>query len=209
MKEENNKKKMSIRLFSTIMAVSLIAMGFIGGFVYNTMIVEDISFTEAVEKTGKSWHSLGADTGDGVDHIVNIYSYPLSEKADITSSPYECNEGDANEHGDDVDGFDTGEELAGETPYSVAHIVAVEVNFSSKAYNSSTSDWEVGLVRAYITSADLSLTAELMEEATDFSQQDGSTSAHLTFYVDNSDSGWTLGQGEKVDVTDLDIQYYG
>lgn len=184
--------------YAGVLFVSVLCMG---------MIMSTLTFTEQ-----KGWHTLttlASDTGDGTDAIVNVYIYPLSEKADITSSPYECNEGDAFEHGDDVDGFDDGEELAGHTPYSTAYLIAIEVNFSSKAYNVSTADWETGLVRAYITSSDLSLSSQLMEEAPDFSQQDGSTSAHLTFYWDFSDVGDTLGQGETITIDDVDIQYFG
>ena len=153
-----------------------------------------------MNKTEYGWVHIASlkasDTGDGTDHIENIYIYPLSEKADITSSPYECNEGDAFEHGDDVNGFDDGEELTGETPYSTSYIIAIEVNFSDKAYNSTSADWETGLVKAEITSSDLSLSAVVMEEAPDLSQQSGTTSAHLTFYYDFSDSGDTLSVGE-------------
>jgi len=161
---------------------------------------------------GESWIKLNiasaADTGDGADAIVNVYVYPLSEKADITSSPYECNEGDAYEHGDDSDGFDDGEELTDSTPVGSTYIIAIEVNFSDKAYNTTSTDWDKTLVKAEITSSDLSLTAEVMEEGTDFSQQSDNY-AHMTFYVDNSDSGWTMTTGASLSVDDVDIYYYG
>ncbi len=149
-----------------------------------------------------------ADTGDGADAIVNVYIYPLSEKADITASPYECNEGDAYEHGDDSDGFDDGEELTDSTPVGSTYIIAIEVNFSDKAYNTTSSDWDKTLVKAEISSTDLSLTTEEMEEGTDFSQQSDNY-AHMTFYVDNSDAGWTMTTGASLTVDDVDIYYYG
>lgn len=186
---------------------------FIGVFMIGLMFVGVMLGSTLTFKEDKGWHSIvfsASDTGDSAPSIQNIYIYPIGEKADITSSPYECNEVDAYEHGDDVDGFDDGEELTGSTPYGANnHIIAVEVKFDNKAYNTSTADWETGLVRAYITSSDLGLSSELMEKAPDFSQQTGSTSAHLTFYVDNSDNGFTCGQGETISIDDLDIQYFG
>ena len=213
MKEKRNKKYSKKMLVSTL-AIAFLVSGFFGASYVNYIVEDEYIIDDSGDSYKKSWKPLnvvmGADTTDGTDSIVNIYIIPLTEIAsNITSSPYETNEGIAWEHGDDVDGFDDGEELAGELPYSTTHVIAIEVNFSNKAYNSSSADWEVGLVRAYITSADLGLTAELMEEGTDFSQQTGSTSAHLTFYVDNSDAGWPCGQGEVFDVTDVDFEYYG
>ena len=82
------------------------------------------------------------------------------------------------------------------------------MNFSNKGYNTTSSDWENALVKAVITDTELSLSAVEMEEGTDFSQQDGSTSAHMTFYVDNSDSGWTMTTGYTNTIDDIDIFYF-
>jgi hypothetical protein len=194
--------------------VVLIAAMFMGSLFALSLRYTPPEKNEAGETVKHGWIHLtslsAADTGDGVDHIENIYIVPLAEiAANITSSPYETNEDVAWEHGDDVDGFDDGEELAGDTPYSTNYAIVVEVNFSDKAYNSSSADWETGLVLANFSSTDLSLSEVTMSEATDFSQQDGTTSAHLSFYYDWSGSGDTLTVGESVTIDDLDIYYWG
>ena len=187
-------------------------LGFLAVGVISAIVILSGINLQPVNEDG-SWKLLttlhAADAADGTDSIVNVYIYPLSEKADITAAPYECNEADAYEHGDDTDGFDTGENLQGSTPVGSTYIICIEVNFSSKAYNTTSSDWDVDLVKAEITCAELSLSATVMEEAPDFSQQDGSTSAHMTFYVDNGDSGWTMTTGNSITVSDVDIYYYG
>ncbi|RLC75052.1 MAG: hypothetical protein DRI61_15565 [Chloroflexi bacterium] len=186
-------------------------LGFLAiGIVAGIVVLSGISFQDGSD--GKSWKIMtlsaaDVDPGNGNDGIVNIYIYPLSEKADITSSPYEPNEADAYEHCDSA--FVDGEELEDSTPVGSTYIIAIEVQFSNKAYNTTSSDWDKDLVKAEITCAELSLTAEVMEEAPDFSQQDGTSDAHMTFYVDNSDSGWTMTTGNSITVSDVDIYYYG
>lgn len=194
MKKKYNRKFFGISLIGIMLVTSIIAL--------------NIDINNGIENNG-SWIKLtslkASDTTDGTDSIVNIYVYPDTEIADITSSPYECNEGDSLAHGDDVDGFDDGETLTGDVPTGVNYLIAIEVNFSSKAYNTTSSDWDKTLVKAELTSSDLSYTAETMLEATDFSQQDGSTSAHLTFYLNPDDS---LTTGQTITVDDVDIYYW-
>jgi hypothetical protein len=159
----------------------------------------------------KQWRLLDvalaadADPGNGNDGIVNVYIYPLASKSDVNTG---CSEATAYEHGD-ADGFSDGEELQDSTPVGSTYIIAIEVQFSDKAYNTTSSDWDLDLVKAEITSSDLSLSSEVMEKGTDFFDQDGTSDAKLTFYVDNSDSGWTMTTGASITVDDVDIYYYG
>lgn len=179
----------------------------VAGMVFGAFVLTSLNYNP--EK--KSWKLLttlasDVDPGNGQDGIVNVYIYPLASKSDVNTG---CSEATAYEHGDDVDGFDDGDELAGSTPVSSTYFIAIEVQFSNKAYNSTSSDWDLSLVKAEITSSDLSLSAVTMEEGSDFFDQDGTTDAKLTFYVDNSDNGWTMTTGLHIDVDDVDIYYYG
>lgn len=195
------------KIYGTMLVGFIIAGVITGGF-YSTSL--------DVDEEGKlKWNNmnvvLGADVdpGNGNDGIVNIYIYPLGNKADVNTG---CSEATAYEHGDDVNGWSNGEELTDETPYGTSFFICVEVQFSDKAYNDSgVGDWDLDLVRAYITCGDLANLGSptLAEEGTDFFDQDGTTDAKLSFYWDNSDAGWQIGQGEQISVTDLDIQYYG
>jgi len=204
---KNEKGTYSKKAILGVALLVVMSASFTFGMIVNDVAYDGVTFEEAVEQHTGSWHVLAADASGGTDSIVNVYIYPLSEKADITASPYECNEADAYEHGD-ADGFSDGEELEDETAIGSTYIIAIEVNFSSKGYNTTSSDWENALVKAVITDTELSLSAVEMEEGTDFSQQDGSTSAHMTFYVDNSDSGWTMTTGYTNTIDDIDIFYW-
>jgi len=159
----------------------------------------------------KQWRLLDtvmaadADPGNGNDGIVNVYIYPLASVSDVDTGPSEAT---AYEHGD-ADGFSDGEELQDSTAVGNTYVIILEVQFSDKAYNTTSSDWEPGLVKAEITSSDLSLSSEVMEESTDFYDVDGTSDAKICFYVDNSDSGWTMTTGASITVDDVDIYYYG
>ena len=168
------------------------------------------------ENEGKSWKPLPTvmatdnTVTNGQDGIVNVYIYPIASKSHVDGSggASAMAEGTAYEHGD-ADGWTDGEELQDSTPIGANYFIAIEVQFSDKAYNTTSSDWDITLVKAEITCAELSLSATTMEKSTDFYDQDGTSDAVICFYVDNSDAGWTMTTGNSITVSDLDIYYYG
>ena len=53
------KRKYSMRFFATIIAIMLISFGFVGGFIAKYMIVDEMSYSEAVEKIA-GWNQVSA-----------------------------------------------------------------------------------------------------------------------------------------------------
>lgn len=205
MKEEKKFKATK----KTLLGVALISIMLFGIAFGISFVKNDYNIKETVDEV-HGWVKLpivlGADVdpGNGNDGVVNIYIYPLASKSDVDTG---CSEGTAYEHGD-ADGWSDGEELYDETPIGATYFVAIEVQFSNKAYNTTSADWDKTLVKCVGTCATLSLSSEEAEEGSDFFDQDGTTDAKLTFYWDNSDAGWTMTTGLSVDFTDFDIYYY-
>lgn len=197
----------------TILGVCLVATMFttlILGVIVNDVVYNDASIEEAVEHI-KKWNLVtGADLdpGNGVNGIVNAYIYVHSVASTYNSGLLEAN---AYEHFDA--GFVTGEELEGETPFNTAFDIVVEYQFSDDAYNTTSADWDIDLVMAFYNESQLSVSSQLAEKSTDFFDQDGTTDAKINFYLLDADggagTGFTIGQNEQIDETEIKVYYWG
>ncbi|PNX47432.1 MAG: hypothetical protein BV457_05710 [Thermoplasmata archaeon M9B1D] len=210
MKEKREVFKISKR---TLLGIFLVATMFLAAVFSITLVRNDFNVPMTIKEIEHGWYKLtvvgqNVSVGNGLDGVVNIFVYPLASKGDITGSPYNCTEATAYAHGDDVDGWSDGEALTGDVDPAYTWIIAVSVQFSDKAYNTTSSDWDKTLVKCVGTSTDLSISAEEAEEGGDFYEQDGTTDAKLTFYWDNSDAGWSTTTGQTVTFDDFDIYYY-
>ena len=206
------KKKMKYSK-KTMLGACLLATMFVSftfGMIMNDVVIDKVPIEEAVEHVAK-WNLVtGADLdpGNGVNGIVNAYTYPHSAAATYDSGLVE---GSAYEHFDAA--FVSGEELEGETPFNTAFDLAVEYQFSNVAYNTTSSDWDITLVKAYYNESQLSISSQLAEKSTDFFDQDGTTDAKINFYLLDSDggagTGFTIGQTEQIDETQIKVYYWG
>jgi len=207
MKEKREVFKISKR---TLLGIFLVATMFLAAVFSITLVRNDFNISETVQEIEHGWHKLtvvGADVdpGNGNDGVVNIYVYPLASKSDVNTG---CAEGTAYAHGDDVNGWSDGEALTGDVDPAYTWFICVEVQFSNKAYNTTSSDWDKTLVKCVGTCTDLSISTEEAEEGSDFFDQDGTTDAKLSFYWDNSDAGWSTTTGQTVTFDDFDVYYY-
>ncbi len=101
-----------------------------------------------------------------------------------------------------------GEVLTGDIPYDTDFQIVVECSFNGTVgYNSTDTSWDLGYVYAEITSSGgliPALSTTTMEEA--WISPSGSSRATCNFWVDNSNSGWSVGHGETVTISTLTIK---
>lgn len=204
------KKNIFGKSKKTLLGIMLIAMMFLSVAFSIALVKNDFNIPEAIEEIEHGWKKLNVrandvDPGNGADGVVNIYVYPLASESDVNTG---CSEATAYAHGDNIDGWQDGENLTGDVSTAVTFIIVVEVQFSNKAYNTTSADWDKTLVKCVGTSSDLSISAEEAEEGSDFFDQDGTTDAKLSFFWDNSNSGWSITTGQTITFDDFDIYYY-
>jgi len=207
-----NKKELKYSK-KTILGICLVAtmvFSFTIGVMVNDVAYHDATIEEAVEHVAK-WNLVTAtdlDAGNGECGIINAYIYPHSAAATYDSGLVE---GSAFEHFDAS--FVTGEELEGETPFNTAFDIVVEYQFNDTAYNTTSSDWDITLVKAYYNESQLSISSQLAEKSSDFFDQDGTTDAKINFYLLDADggagTGFTIGQNEQIDETEIKVYYWG
>ena len=209
---EKNKKK-TLRIFVIGLAFSLFGMGFLAGFISELTTIENMPIEEATEEVAKRWRPVQAtnitvantDTG-----IMNVMTYTHQ------SSPYTLyddalDEDNAYEHMDGTPAC--GEELEHETPHSTLFDIVVIIQWGyAEAYNTSSSQWEKGLVQVYIniTSTDTELNAvssEVMLEG-DFYDIDAGNDAKMNCYVVGT-GGFDLGQDVTFTINDIKLYYWG
>lgn len=209
MKGKNNLKY-SKKTILFVALISVMMFSFTMGFIVNEIALHDATYKEAVETVSKSWHllALDLDPGNGECGIINAYIYPHSASSVYNSALLEAN---AYEHFDNA--FVDGEELEGETPFNTPFDICVEYQFNDTAYNTTSSDWDITLVRAYYNESQLSISSQISEKSTDFFDQDGTTDAKINFYLLDADggagTGFTIGQLEQIDDTQIKVYYYG
>lgn len=209
MKGKNNLKYTKKTVLGVVV-ISFMMLSFTMGLILNEMAFNDATLEEAIETTTKKWilSATDLDPGNGECGIVNAYIYPHSASSVYNSALLEAN---AFEHFDAV--FVEGEELEGETPFNTPVDMCVEYQFNDTAYNTTSADWDITLVKAFWNETQLSVASQLSEKSTDFFDQDGTTDAKINFYLLDADggagSGFTIGQLEQIDDTQIKVYYYG
>jgi hypothetical protein len=92
-------------------------------------------------------------------------------------------------------GFSDGVTLDANIPYNQEFIIVVETLYNyTVAYNVSTPGWDTDYVSGTISSSDLA--GVTTETSSDFVATDGTTSATINYWADNSNAGWSIAHGE-------------
>jgi hypothetical protein len=136
---------------------------------------------------------------NGEDAIVNIYIYPHQANTNTYNSG--LSEASAYEHFDNS--FSNGEELEGETPYDTAFDIIIEMQYDKDhVYDSA---WNTSRVWCYCNCSDLSISSSLMSESSAFFDTD-TDDGKINFYLNNDDSGFTIGALEQIN--DIEFKPY-
>lgn len=179
---------------------TLIAVAFVTGLMINASIFNTVE-TQPVLKPG--WNTVAADgdPGAGASGMLEIFIYPHDADPAVT---YASNLSSASAYASRNTWNGT---LTGDVPYDTAFDIVIKVRFNTThAYNSTSSAWEIALVRANITCADLSIGA-----LTAMSKAQITTTATymwVNFYMNNGGAGYTRTHGVNTNVTSLVIQAY-
>lgn len=164
------------------------------------VITASMAIPSVVESPG--WNiRVRADPDAGEGGLVEIFIY--THQAD-PGTAYATNlsegAGDTLAHGESGT-------LTGNVPYDTAFDIVLLFRFNvSQAYNSTGSTWMMDWVTGYMTCADLSIGADtVMSEV-----QTASNANYMwvQFYLNNSDSGYTISHNETVDVTDWTVKAF-
>ena len=187
----------------TILLITLVVMLFLG-LISSQMVV---NFEEFKEDPGhiEGWIKLPTvmaannTPGAGNFGIVNVLT--------VTHATFDYNAGINLASSDVFEQFDgtpaVDEELDKTTPHGTAYDYVVIAQYpGSYAYNDSLSAWDPNLVRMVInittSQGSHTVSSEVMEKGTFYGATGNgdSDTAFINFYIDNSDSGYTLGIDE-------------
>jgi hypothetical protein len=187
----------------------IIGASFITGFLFATALTiflsgnvnEDISLTPEVKTS--EWKKvqlpfLGGDPAAGASgvHMAYVAVHATTYTGDnLTAGEYYAS-GDTN---------DTS--IGSNVPYDTAHDLVIKVRWNTThAYNATAGAWDLNLVRCYTNCSDLSVSAEIAEEA-----EIGHDASYIWvhYYLDNSDAGFTIDRGEEVESVEWTFEYYG
>jgi len=194
----------------TIFGIMLVGMMFAGvmfsGFYAGMTSIEDDKMTlwERVEQARQNMIVSATDgesgsVSNGADAIVNIYIYP--HQADTSTYNSGLSEGSAYEHFDNS--FTNGEELEGETPYSTAFDIIIEMQYDKD--HVYETDWNTSRVWCYCNCSDLSISSSLMSESSAFFDTDADD-GRINFYLNNGGSGYTIDALEQIN--DIEFKPY-
>jgi len=157
----------------------------------------------------RHWGPVGADgdPGAGASGVLEIFIYPHS--ADPTND-YATNLSSASAY---ASTNTLNSSCSGDVPYDTTFDIVVKCRLNAThCWNSTASAWEDTWNRAYSTSADLSLSAQIMEQVHIANDTGGTAYIYYNFYLQDSDggagSGFTISHGENVNVTLFELQAY-